>query len=93
MSAYREDAPPPDIVVDISPHFEKKLEAVNCYMSQFQGVNQAGELYPNGQDFLDLVRTQNAHYGTLIRKAYGEPFLVPEAIEIDDLVDFPVFSL
>jgi bacillithiol biosynthesis deacetylase BshB1 len=92
-SAFREDAPQPSFVVDISDHFETKLAAIRCYESQFEGVVQAGELYPNGQDFLDLVRTQNSHYGTLIRKAYGEPYTSIETVEVDDLVNLGVASL
>jgi len=91
--AYREDPVKPTFVVDISDEFETKLEAVACYSSQFEGVVSAGELYPTGQNLLDLIRTQNQHYGSLIRTAYGEPFLTQETTRVDDIVTMGVPSI
>ena len=71
-TAFREDAVPPDFVVDISEHIEAKLEAINAYGSQFAGVNQAGEAFPGGdRPLMDQIRAQLAHYGSLIRVPYG----------------------
>lgn len=90
--AYREHAPKPTLVVDTSAAFERKLEAIRCYASQFDGVESLGELFPAGVPFYDLVRIQDAHYGSLIRTAYGEPFLTRETMRVDDVVDLPVSS-
>lgn len=85
--AYREDAIKPTFVVDTSAQFERKLRAVACYASQFTpDTIQAGELYPNGQPLLDLIRTQDAHAGSLIRAAYGEPFWTAETMSVDDVM-------
>lgn len=92
-SSFREDAPKPSFVVDISDQFERKLEAVACYQSQFEGLTQAGELFPTGQPLPGLIRTQNAHYGSLIRAAYGEPFVTLETVRVDDIVNMGVQSL
>ncbi|MDQ6829544.1 MAG: bacillithiol biosynthesis deacetylase BshB1 [Gemmatimonadota bacterium] len=83
--AYREDAPKPTFVVDISAEFERKLEAIRCYASQFDGVTQAGEVYPNGESLYDIVRHQAAHYGSLIRVRYGEPYFTIETMRVDDV--------
>jgi LmbE family N-acetylglucosaminyl deacetylase len=80
-------------VVDISAQFERKMAAVRCYASQFDGAKWAGELFPTGQDLYSLVETQNAHYGSLIRAAYGEPFYTHETVRIDDVVTMGVRSL
>jgi N-acetylglucosamine malate deacetylase 1 len=87
---YREDYQKPTFVVDISDEFERKLEAVRCYASQFDGVLQAGEVYPNGEDLHDIVRHQAAHYGSLIRARYGEPFFTTETMRVDDVVALQV---
>ena len=71
---YRQDFAKPTFVVDISDEFEQKLEAMRCYESQFQNATQAGEVYPNGEPLLDVIRHEAAHYGALIRCRYGEPF-------------------
>jgi N-acetylglucosamine malate deacetylase 1 len=91
--AYREDGVKPTFVVDITDAFEKKLEAVRCYASQFDGVTQAGEMFPNGEPLYDLVRHQAAHYGSLIRVRYGEPFYTPETMRVDDIATLEVASL
>lgn len=88
--AYREDQVKPTFVVDISAEFETKLEAVRCYASQFEGVTWAGEVYPNGEPLYDIIRHQAAHYGTLIRCRYGEPFFTYETMRADDLLALEV---
>ena len=91
--SYREDPVKPSFVVDISAQFERKLAAIKCYGSQFDGAKAAGEIFPTGQDLYSLVETQNAHYGSLIRKRYGEPFFTHETMEVDDVVKLGVRSI
>ena len=88
--AYREDHVKPTFVVDISAEFETKLEAIKCYASQFDGATQAGEVYPTGEPLYDVVRTQAAHYGSLIRCRYGEPYFTYETMRADDLLALEV---
>ena len=91
--AYREDPIKPTFVVDISDVFETKMQAIRCYGSQFDGAKAAGEIYPTGQDLYELIRVQSAHYGSLIRKRYGEPFYTPETQEVDDVMQLGVQSI
>jgi bacillithiol biosynthesis deacetylase BshB1 len=88
--AYREDFVKPTFVVDVSDVFERKLEAVRCYSSQFDGAIQAGEVMPNGEPLYDIVRHHAAHYGSLIRCRYGEPFLTLETMRVDDVTTLQV---
>jgi bacillithiol biosynthesis deacetylase BshB1 len=91
--AYREDGVKPTFVVDITDDFETKLRAIRCYGSQFDGATHAGELYPNGEPLYDLVRHQAAHYGSLIRCRYGEPFFTYETMKVEDPMSLDVASL
>jgi bacillithiol biosynthesis deacetylase BshB1 len=91
--AYREDPVKPTFVVDITSQFQRKMEAIRCYASQFDGAKNAGEIFPTGQDLYGLVETQNAHYGSLIRTRYGEPFFTHETVRIDDVVALEVQSM
>jgi bacillithiol biosynthesis deacetylase BshB1 len=91
--AYREDPVKPTFVVDISAQFERKMEAIRCYGSQFDGAQSAGEIFPTGQDLYSLVDVQNAHYGSLIRTRYGEPFFTHETMRVDDVVGLAVQSM
>ena len=88
--AYREDSVKPTFVVDISDAFERKLEAVRCYSSQFDDAIQGGEVYPNGEPMYDIVRHHAAHYGSLIRCRYGEPFFTTETMRVDDIASLEV---
>jgi bacillithiol biosynthesis deacetylase BshB1 len=91
--SYREDPVKPTFVVDISDQFARKLAAIRCYASQFDGATKAGEIFPTGQDLYSLVETQNAHYGSLIRTRYGEPFYTEETVRVDDVLRLEVQSM
>ena len=91
--AYREDPVKPTFVVDITAQMERKMAAIRCYASQFDGAKNAGEIFPNGQDLYSLVEVQNAHYGSLIRTRFGEPFFTHETVRVDDVVAMEVQSM
>jgi bacillithiol biosynthesis deacetylase BshB1 len=91
--AYREDPVPPTFVVDITAQMVRKMEAIRCYGSQFDSAVAAGEIFPTGQDLYSLIETQSAHYGSLIRTRFGEPFFTPETVRVDDVVGLEVQSM
>ncbi|NNG17425.1 MAG: bacillithiol biosynthesis deacetylase BshB1 [Gemmatimonadales bacterium] len=91
--AYREDPVKPTFVVDVSDQFDRKMAAIRCYASQFDDAVAAGEIFPTGQDLYSLIETQNAHYGSLIRTRYGEPFLTQETMQVEDVLDLGVKSM
>ena len=83
--SYREDTVKPTFVVDTSAQFERKLEAMRCFASQWDdSTRQGGEVYPTGLPLWELVRTHDARAGSLIRSAYGEPFWTAETVPVDD---------
>ena len=91
---YREDIVKPSFVVDIADEMETKLAAIRCYGSQFDGKTWGGEVYPGGERSLyEQVRMKSAHYGSLIRTEYGEPFYTLETMRVDDVVALDVRSL
>ena len=72
----------PAFVLDITPHWERKLQAIGCYHSQFvAGRNQ------EGPSFLDQLRDDAAHWGRLIGSRYGEPFATREPVALAGLRD------
>ncbi len=91
--AYREDPVKPTFVVDVSAQFDRKMQAIRCYGSQFDGAKAAGEIFPTGQDLYSLVETQSAHYGSLVRARHGEPFYTHETVLVDDVVTLGVQSM
>ena len=87
---YREEALKPTFIVDISDVFEEKLAAMNAYNSQLAGVVQAGEIYPNTEELFEIVRHQAAHYGSMIRCKYGEPYYTIETMRVADVTTLEV---
>jgi len=89
--SFREDPQKPTFVVDISAEMDRKLAAIACYRSQFGEAVQAGEVFPGGNRSLeDQIRAQGARAGSLIRRAYGEPFWTRETVETPTLGDLSV---
>jgi N-acetylglucosamine malate deacetylase 1 len=94
VMTYREDAPKPTFVTDITLQIETKMEAIRCYASQFDGRSWGGEVFPGGdRPLYDQVRMHAARYGSLIRTGYGEPFYTVETMRVDDVVALDVRSI
>jgi bacillithiol biosynthesis deacetylase BshB1 len=92
--SYREDPVKPTFIVHLTEeHFRRKMEAIRCFASQFDGAVAAGEIFPTGQPLYELVEAHSRHYGSLIRSPYGEPFFTEETVRMDDIVEMPVRSL
>jgi N-acetylglucosamine malate deacetylase 1 len=91
--AYREDAPRPSFVVDVTAQMDRKLDAIFAYGSQFEGRTAMGEVFGGGDRPLrDQILAHHAHYGSLIRRPYGEPFWTRETMRVDDVVRLDVNS-
>ncbi len=85
-TAFREDAEPPDFVIDVTAHVDRKLAALAAYASQFDGLSQAGEVFPGGdRPLAEQIRARMACDGSRIRVRYGEPFRCDEALAVDTL--------
>jgi len=72
----------PDWIVDISDHWERKLESVRAYKSQFIDGRPT-----ESPTFLDRVRDEAAHWGRLIDRPYGEPLATKEPLGLTSLRD------
>lgn len=82
----------PSFIVDISDFHAQKMKSILSYKSQFYHKDKAeygdDETLLSRPEFLDRIETRDKQYGTYIGVKYGEPFLVREAIKINDPVDF-----
>jgi len=84
----------PSFLVDISPYFERKIKAINCFASQFAGdLRDVTELYPAWGRLIDRITTQCKYFGHLIGVNYAEPFVVKELMAVDDIVTLAVPSI
>ncbi len=91
---YREDAPKPTFVVDITEQMERKLEAIFAFGTQFEGKTAMGEVFGGGDRPLrEQILAHHAHYGSLIRRPYAEPFWTRETMKVDDVLALDVVSI
>lgn len=72
--------PRPAFVLDISPYWEQKFAAIQCFQSQF--VTGRPQDPPT---FLDRLRDEAAYWGKAIGVAYGEPFTCREPLGLTGL--------
>ncbi len=82
----------PSFIVDISDFHEKKVKSVLAYKSQFHNSQKSefggDETLISRPEFLDRIVTRDKQYGAYIGVKYGEPFLIREALKVEDPVAF-----
>lgn len=84
----------PSFIVDITDQFKRKLKAVACYRSQFYPKKtETKKVFPPARDIYEFMEARARHFGYLIGKKYGEPFIIKENIEIVDPMKMPVRSI
>ncbi|HUK15933.1 MAG TPA: bacillithiol biosynthesis deacetylase BshB1 [Bryobacteraceae bacterium] len=83
----------PSFIVDISTQFERRMEALLSYRSQYGAAAEGSSLFPQEQEIRDRLGSIARFYGNLIGVKYGEPFVVKEAMAVDDIVSMPVRSI
>src|SRR5689334_12020399 len=76
----------PSFIVDISAQFERRMTALLSYTSQYGEMIEGGALFPNEQEIRERLGAVARFYGNLIGVKYGEPFVVKEAMQVDDIV-------
>lgn len=76
----------PDLVVDVSAYWERKMEALRCFKSQFHDPEstepQSAISVP---EFLPTLEGRARDMGRLIGTVFGEGFTVERPPRIDDL--------
>ena len=80
----------PDFAVDISAYFDQKMQALNCYQSQFavKGSQKfSGDTYISSNKFLDDLKVRHQSMGQKILKPVAEGFIMHHLPEIKSLSD------
>lgn len=70
----------PSFVLDVTDDFDKKIEAVKAYKSQFIENK-------NNSFILDYLKKQGQYWGSLIKRGYGESFISQETLGLNQIVD------
>lgn len=76
----------PDFVVDVSEHWEKRMEAVKAFKSQFFDPNgEASNTLISTPEFMELLDARGKEMGMSIRVKYGEGFVCDRMPGVSDL--------
>jgi N-acetylglucosamine malate deacetylase 1 len=78
----------PDIIVDITGHWEKKMESIKAYKSQFfDPNNDEPETFISQPGFLDFLHSRAREFGHAIGTKYGEGYTVSKQMGVKSLFD------
>lgn len=78
----------PDIVVDVTEHWDAKVAAVMAYKSQFHNEEYDADepqTYISSPDFLRFVEARAMEFGRYIGARYAEGFTCRRLLGVDDL--------
>jgi bacillithiol biosynthesis deacetylase BshB1 len=81
------DSATPSFVVDVSGHYERKRQALDCYRSQFTPAGEgAVPTRLNASTFRQLIESRDAQFGALAGVAFAEGLVVREPVERSGLL-------
>ncbi len=77
----------PHFVVDITNYFDRKLEAILAYKTQFYDPkSKEKNTFISSPEFLEFVRARASHFGVPIGVRYAEAFTVNRIPGVNDIV-------
>ena len=75
------DGATPSFVVDVSAHYQRKRDALDCYRSQFAPAeDEAVATRLTASTFRQLIESRDAQFGALAGVAFAEGLVVREPI-------------
>jgi len=83
----------PSFVVDISRQFERRMEALLAYKSQYFYSLDGAAIFPDEAEIRERLASTARYFGNLIGVKYAEPYVVKETLRVDDVVSIAARSL
>ena len=75
----------PDFVFDVTPFYEKKMESIRAYTTQFYSAeSNEPSTYISSPQFLETVKGRDMMMGKKIGVLYGEGFITEKTVGIRD---------
>jgi len=78
----------PDIIIDVTEYWDKKIESILAYGSQFFNPDwneDEPQTYISSPDFIKIVESRAMEFGKSIQARYGEGFTSRKLLGVDDL--------
>ncbi len=77
----------PSFIVNVTEQHERKMAAVRCFESQIHNPDYPGEqTMISSPEYLESIEVRSRYYGWRIKKPYGEPFLMRETVEVENIM-------
>lgn len=79
----------PDILVDVTDFWDKKIESIRAFGSQFHNPEWAEEpqTYISSPEFIQVVEARAREFGKSINVKYAEGFTSRKILGVDSLFD------
>ncbi|WP_428330237.1 bacillithiol biosynthesis deacetylase BshB1 [Mucilaginibacter sp.] len=79
----------PDILVDVTDYWDKKIESIHAFGSQFFNPdwNDEPQTYISSPDFIQIVEARAREFGKSIQVKYAEGFTSKKILGVDSLFD------
>ncbi|PRY15540.1 bacillithiol biosynthesis deacetylase BshB1 [Pontibacter ummariensis] len=78
----------PDLVVDVTPYWAEKMQAIRAFKSQFYNPkDDSPNTYISSPEFLDFIEARAKELGHAIGVTYGEGFTKERYIGVKNLFD------
>lgn len=78
----------PDILIDISDFWDKKLECIHAFKTQFSNPdNDEQETYISSPEFLRSIEARSREFGKSIGAVHAEGFTSRKLLGVDDLFE------
>lgn len=78
----------PDIVIDISPYWDQKLDSIQAYKTQFftaQHSSDEPQTYISKPQFIQIVEGRAREFGKAIQVDFAEGFTCRRILGVDDI--------
>ena len=78
----------PDFAVDISPFFDKKIEAIRAYKTQFHDPDsKEPDTFISSPEFLDFIKARGSHFGVPLGVSFAEGYTTKRLLGVYNLRD------
>ena len=79
----------PDILVDVTDYWDKKLKSIHAFGSQFYNPEWEGEpqTYISSPEFIQVIEARAREYGKSINVKFAEGFISRKILGVNDLFD------
>jgi len=79
----------PDFVVDISAYFERKMQTIKAFKTQFfngETDSTENQTFISSPEFMEFVRGRAIHFGVPIGVKYAEAYTVYRTVGVNDIM-------